>query len=85
VSEGWEFHISEQVAQFMATLPPRTEARLLDIFAELREHQVALPGDRSQYDAKGRTQWVRLRHGFVIAFWIDPWEKEVRIVNVAFN
>lgn len=85
MSGEWEFYTSERVARFLARLPLRTEARVLDIFDAMKRHPVVLPDDLPLVDAKGRPQWVRFRDGFAITFWLDQWEKQVRITDVGLE
>ena len=84
MSAAWEFHTSERVARFMARLPPRTEARLLDSFDAMKRQPAVAPDDLPLVDAKGRPQWVRFRDGFA-TFWLDTWEKQVRIIDVGLE
>ena len=79
MSERWEFHVSEHVARFAAGLPPRQEARLLAVFDELARRPAIDPEDRLLLDKKGRKQWQRFREDFVIVFWIDHAEREIRV------
>ncbi len=85
MSRAWQVHGSARVMAFLAAQSARDRGRLLALLEEMAARPEARSTDQPRKDDKGRTHWLRFQDGFAIIFWIDPWEKELRIVDVGFE
>jgi len=77
----WKLVLDEEAFQFFARCPAALRRRLLKAFETLRNDPYRQP-DYEVRDSTGRSLSVWAFKPFLIAYWLDSFVTEIRIVNI---
>jgi hypothetical protein len=79
--EPWKLVFDEDAFHFIVSRRSDDRRRLLSALEELRND----PSRKPHYftkDPTGRDLSVWGRKPFLVTYWLDPWVKELRVINI---
>ena len=84
MSEGWQYVASASGIEFLYRCKAGERRRLIAALRSLADNPSIKP-DASSTDLTGRPISLVRFHGFEIAYWVDHFAKEVRVIEVSFT
>ncbi len=81
---GWDYSANAAAVDFMVGCKPADRRRIITVLDRLVDNP-AIKADAFFREESGRKISIVRLSGFRIAFWVDHFAKEVRVVDVDFG